>query len=221
MNADSLALLTRSAAAQGLALLPECVAAFDRLGDELLAWNRRINLTAITRPDEIVIKHFLDSLTLVPLLQGNETVLDIGSGAGFPAIPLKIVLPELTVVAVDSVLKKIHFQRHIIRVLGLNGITALHGRVEDLQVSHPRQFPVITSRAFASLASFATLAAPLLAPEGIMLAMKGAEGEKEVDAAAGCLEQLGLAAVGITHCSLPGDAGKRAIVTLKFTQNPL
>lgn len=216
MNADSLALLMRSVADCGLALLPEQVAAFARLGDELLAWNRRINLTAITRQDEIVIKHFLDSLTLVPLLRGTETVLDIGSGAGFPAIPLKIALPELTVVTVDSVLKKVHFQRHISRVLGLKGITALHARVEDLHESHPRHFQVVMSRAFASLESFATLAAPLLAPEGIILAMKGAEGEKEVDAAASCLERLGLSVVRTTNCSLPGDAGRRVIITLKF-----
>jgi len=217
MTTAGSSLLQQGAAAIGITITPEQLAAFDLFAADLVAWNRRINLTAITRPDEIIIKHFFDSLTLAPLLSGTESLLDVGSGAGFPAIPLKIVLPALSVVTVDAVQKKIHFQRHIIRALALTGITALHCRVETLATIQPGSFAVVTSRAFTSLVEFAELALPLLAPAGRIIAMKGPEGDAEAAAAADRLEQLGLVVAEIRHCTLPGGVGDRSLIVLQST----
>ena len=208
-------LLGQGAAALGIELTAAQLAAFDLFAAELVAWNKRINLTAITRPDDISVKHFLDSLTLVPLLTGNETLLDVGSGGGFPAIPLKIVMPELNIISVDAVQKKIHFQRHIIRLLKLTGIEAVHGRVEALGASHGAGFDVVTSRAFASLSDFAKLALPLLAPAGRMLAMKGREGEAEAAAASDLLAKLGLVITDIIRSRLPDGIGDRCVIVLQ------
>lgn len=207
--------LQQEAAARGIALTAEQLSAFVRLAAELTVWNRRINLTAITQPAEIVTKHFLDSLTLVPLLKADDFMLDVGSGAGFPALPVKIVLPGLALVTVDAVQKKIHFQRHIIRTLGLTGMTALHSRVEALVATHGGAFTVVTSRAFTALADFAALALPLLAPSGRILAMKGREGEAEAVAAAGELARLGLTVTAVMKCTLPQGAGERSIVVMQ------
>jgi 16S rRNA (guanine527-N7)-methyltransferase len=215
MNAADCALLAQGATALGITLNPEQLADFGRLADELVTWNRRINLTAITRPSEIVVKHFLDSLTLAPLLSGNESVLDVGSGAGFPALPLKIALPALQIVTVDAVQKKIHFQRHIIRLLGLAGIDPRHSRVEALAVTSANAFAVVTSRAFTGLTEFAQVALPLLAPAGRILAMKGREGTAEAVASSDQLARLGLRVTDVVDCCLPEAAGERVIITLR------
>ncbi len=197
----------------GVQLATEQLAAFDRLGEELLRWNRQSNLTAITNPDDIVIKHFFDSLTLAPLLSGQERLLDVGSGAGFPAIPLKIALPQLTVVTVDAVQKKIFFQRHIIRTLGLTNITALHDRIENIAAQHDDGFDVVVSRAFTALGDFVKLVTPLLSTAGRIIAMKGKEGRAE--AAQLDFAALGVQLMDISEFSLPLGAGERSLIVMK------
>ena len=122
------------------------------LGQELLRWNRTHNLTAITDPIEVCEKHLADSLTLLPLLGNARRLLDLGSGAGFPALPVKIVCPDLEVVSVDAVGKKVAFQRHVARTLKLSGFTAVHGRAEDLPGTPPcgSGFDLVTARALGS-----------------------------------------------------------------------
>ncbi len=152
-----------------------------RFRDELLRWNRRFNLTAITDPGEALEKHLVDSLTLLPLMGKGETLLDIGSGGGFPSIPLKIARPDWKIWSVDSSGKKIIFQKHIVNSLGLSGFTLLHGRAENLSENKELpSFDLITCRAFASIATTLRLAAPLLAENGEVVIMKGAEGETEL-----------------------------------------
>jgi 16S rRNA (guanine527-N7)-methyltransferase len=152
-----------------------------RFRDELLRWNRRVNLTAITDPVEALEKHLVDSLTLLPLMEKGEALLDIGSGGGFPSIPLKIARPDWKVWSVDSSGKKIIFQKHIVNSLNLSGFTPLHARAEQLSKSDDLpSFDLITCRAFASLAKTLGLAAPLLAEKGAVVIMKGPEGEKEL-----------------------------------------
>src|SRR5689334_9609489 len=109
---------------------------FAQLAAELGKWNRKINLTAIAAEEEIVVKHFVDSLTLARVVTDSGSLLDLGSGGGFPALPLKILFPELQVVAVDAVEKKIIFQRQAARQLGLIGFTALHARGETLAATY-------------------------------------------------------------------------------------
>lgn len=137
---------------------------------ELEKWNFTYNLTAIRDPQEMVTRHLLDSLTVLPLLHGPR-VLDVGAGAGLPCIPIAIVAPDLHLVGIDSVGKKVRFMRHAQRTLALSNFEPLEGRVEDLPATLP--FDTITSRAFASLADFFRLTRHLLSPDGQWLAMKG------------------------------------------------
>lgn len=193
----------------------EVVASFDRLVSELLRWNQRRNLTAITDPDEVLEKHLYDSLTLLKFAQKAQRMLDIGSGAGFPSLPVKIACPELEVVSVDSVGKKIDFQRHMARLLGLQKFSALHGRVEDL-LEHDLccdGFDLVTARAVCSLNEFVALAEPFLLPNGCLLAMKGPEGEQEL---ADCRESLVKKGwdVSLERLILPRSGAIRCLIKL-------
>jgi len=142
---------------------------------ELLQWNRVTNLTTITDPLDVALKHYVDALAAAPWIGDRARVLDAGSGGGFPGIPLKIVRPDLSVTLVDSVRKKISFLKHAIRGLGLNGIDAVHGRLEDLCLlpDYRGKFDRVVCRAFSSLVDFVELALPFLSPGGCLLAMKG------------------------------------------------
>lgn len=188
---------------------------FEVYASEIVKWNKKINLTAITDEKEIAIKHIIDSLALAPHIGTHERLLDIGSGAGFPVIPLKIVNSEAEMVSVDAVAKKIHFQRHIIRMLHLHKIEAIHSRIELLRSTHSGYFSVITSRAFASLGRFVSLAAPLLADGGVIIAMKGDHAEDEILAHDDEVAAEGFVVSSVQPYSLPGDMGGRALTFLK------
>lgn len=136
---------------------------------ELLQWNRAFNLTAIRHPKEIVTKHFLDSLAILSLVRGR--VLDVGSGAGFPAIPLALANARLHVVALDSNGKKARFLRHVQRTLQIPNLEVIESRVESYRPE--KLFDTITSRAFGALAEFVEATRHLLAPGGEWVAMKG------------------------------------------------
>ena len=145
---------------------------------ELIAWNKRMNLTSITSEKDIIIRHFLDSLTPYRFLKGNgcRKLLDIGSGAGFPGIPLKIADTGLEVLLLDSVEKKVHFMRHMIRTLGLGaGIQAEKARADDQAFiqRHSSYFDCVISRAFSGLRKFLDLASPYCRKGGMVMAMKG------------------------------------------------
>lgn len=187
------------------------------LAAELLRWNRTHNLTAITDPDEVNEKHLADSLTLLPLLAGTGRLLDLGSGAGFPALPLKIACPELEVVSIDAVGKKIAFQRHVARVLHLSGFTAMHIRAEEFagSASCRAGFAVITARALGSLPLLARLADPCLAPAGRLIAMKGAEAEAELAAARAELATLGYVCTARHRLRLPVSGAERTLLVLE------
>lgn len=169
---------------------------------ELKEWNKKINLTAITGDEDIVIRHFFDSLILVPFLSSKETLLDIGSGAGFPGIPLKIVIPDLKVTLMDSVNKKVVFMRHIIRTIGLKNIEAVQGRAEDKETirKFAACFDVVTSRAFTGLGSFLDMATPYAKKGGILLAVKGPKWMEELKGLKGL---KGIEATQIKETSLP------------------
>lgn len=159
----------------------EAAGQFAVYAEELVQWNRRINLTAITDPLEIAVKHFLDSAAAAPWIPAGSRVLDIGSGPGFPGMVLKILQPDLDVSLIEAVRKKISFQRHVIRTIGLSGIQALHGRAEDMAGTDPNAFDVVICRALTDLAGFFQMARPLLAPGGMAVAMKGRLEEVEAE----------------------------------------
>ncbi len=193
----------------------EQLESFAIYANELCKWNRKINLTSIILPEEIAIKHFIDSLTLLKYACIKGPILDIGSGGGFPAIPLKIILPETRVVSVDAVEKKINFQRHVIRTLGLTGFTALHSRVEKLFPEYKGCFSCIVSRAFADIPEFAKYALPLLADNGVILAMKGKGGGEEAKASTEELTSMGLAVSSIHEFQLPILKDHRSLIVIR------
>jgi len=166
--ADPGALLEAGLGKLGLALPAAAVAQLLAYLAELQKWNAAYNLTAIRDPAEMVTRHLLDSLSVLPWMRGR--VLDVGAGAGLPGIPLAIVRPELAVTVLDSNGKKARFMRHAARSLGLANVEVAEARVEDYQAPG---FEVIVSRAYASLAEFFAGTAHLLAPGGQWVAMKG------------------------------------------------
>ncbi len=153
-----------------------------RHAGELFLWNKKINLTAIKETSAVAEKHFLDCLAATFLLKGKQTLLDVGSGGGFPGIPLKIMNPDLEVLLVDASRKKVNFLKHVIRVLGLKQIDAVHARVEDLanDITYKAGFDTVISRAFSDLSEFVALAGPFLKPGACIHAMKGPQARNEM-----------------------------------------
>jgi len=211
-------IVVREATLIGLTISASEIEAFERYAAELKKWNIKVNLTAITKDREIAIKHFIDSLRLAPYLSADDRLLDIGSGAGFPVIPLKIIRPDIAMVSVDAIAKKINFQRHIIRLLDLKKIEAVHVRIEDLHKTARNMFTVITSRAFTRLDRFVDLAAPLLAEGGVLIAMKGEQAEREILASDYVLYASGYTVVSVQRYALPENMGERVLTFLKSSK---
>lgn len=211
-------LLLEGARGFGLELDATAIGRFRQFMAELQRWNRSINLTAITRPDEIVCKHFVDSLSIVPLLAPGERLLDIGSGAGLPGLAVAILRHDVTITSLDAVDKKVRFQRHICRLLGLRQVEVLHGRVEGLAVQQAEEYDVVTSRAFRDVGRFAQLAHRLVRPGGRLLAMlAGASHESSENVAAVC-ERYGLCRQQEEHYRLARGMGERNLLVLKRNQ---
>ena len=149
---------------------------------ELITWNQKFNLTAIKDPFEVAEKHFFDSIAATLFLGQEKSLVDIGSGGGFPGIPLKIMNPSLKMIMIDASRKKVNFLKHVIRMLKLENIDAVHARVEDLKAdqSFSKRFDIVISRAFTDLSRFVDLSWPLLNVNGRIYAMKGKHLEMEI-----------------------------------------
>lgn len=181
--------------------------------DELLRWNKKINLTAITDPVSTLEKHLVDSLTLLPYLDLRGTILDMGSGGGFPSIPLKIARPSYKIWSVDAVAKKIAFQKHVSRILKFQDFTPLHVRLEDLPSNNAlAPFDIVVTRAFAPLKDILSLAEPLLARDGIVVAMKGADGLEELAESEKYLQKSGFQCQRTVKMRLPRSKAKRTLL---------
>lgn len=182
MEPENQNLLSEGAKAFGIHLDEKTLEAFDLYLKELLKWNEKINLTAIRTEKGIVLKHFLDSLSVLPYLPKAVSLLDVGSGAGFPGIPIKIIQSSYEVTLIDSVRKKVDFQRHIIRTLGLRAIEAIHGRLQDKEILQRLggQFDTVISRAFSDIRTFLALGYPFLKKGGMLVVMKGEKGAEEI-----------------------------------------
>ena len=144
----------------------------------LLKWNKKFNLTAITDVREIIIKHFIDSWSLAPFIKDDQHILDVGTGGGFPGVPLSIIYPDKQFTLLDAVAKKITFLQHVKINCGLKNITTVHHRIESYLASTP--FDVIMCRAFASIGDIIDKTQHCLAPEGRILMMKGVIPEHEI-----------------------------------------
>ena len=205
-------LLLEGARGFGLELDAVALARFEQFMAELHRWNRSINLTAITKPAEIIIKHFVDSLSIAPLLRTGERLLDIGSGAGLPGLAIAVVRPDLTLTSIDAVDKKVRFQRHICRLLGLHQVEVLHGRVEQLATQRGAQYDLVVSRAFCDVDRFVRLAYPLVRCGGRLVAMVAGD-EDDANQGAGVVgDRSGLQHLETIHYRLPQGAGERNLV---------
>jgi 16S rRNA (guanine527-N7)-methyltransferase len=214
VNERAKALLVAGAGELGVTLGASELGKLYAFASELKKWSRKINLTAIRGDEEIALKHFLDSLALLRVVGLTGDLLDIGSGGGFPAIPLKITRRELQVVSVDAVEKKIFFQRHVARILGLHGFEALHARAEELAARRAGFFDWVVSRAFTDIPTFVRIALPLLKEQGKIIAMKGRSGREEAAAATASLRGMGGEVREIIEFHLPGSRDARSLIII-------
>ena len=213
-------ILDKGARAMGMCLEQAQIARFAIHARELMIWNRTTNLTAITDPVEMAVKQFLDTLPLSPLLPPGLRVLDIGSGGGFPGIPLKIIRPDLDLTLIDASRKKVNFLKHVIRTLHLKDIEARHIRAEGL-IGEPqpevRSYDIIVSKAVSKLDTFLDQAIPLLRRPGIMIAMKGRAVESELEAARSRIKAESLI-VTVKKYRLPDFDIERFLIVLSNAQ---
>ncbi len=197
---------------------PDTIPQFLRLRQELLDWNTRVNLTAITDPVEVLLKHFLDSLALLELEVGQREqarILDIGAGAGFPGLPIKIARPRWDSVLLEATGKKVAFQKHIIETLHLSAIEAIHGRAEEIahKPAYRASFDLVTARAVASLPALLEYAAPFCRVGGYILLPKKGELTAELTQGKRAADLLGLVLTADHPVTLPGiDDGRRILV---------
>ncbi len=194
------------------------LAALERYEQELLEWNTRINLTAIHEPEKIHVKHFLDSLTCLCVMRNTpmERVIDVGTGAGFPGLPLKIVCPGMQLTLVNSVGKKADFCRHIVNTLGLEKVIVVQERAETLGrfPQHREQYDWAISRAVAILPVLAEYLLPFVHVGGAMLAMKGENAPVEAHMAEHTLHLLGGHLRKLTRITLPGVADEHFLLVV-------
>ena len=191
---------------------------FERYEHELLSWNARMNLTAIQTPEQVRIKHFLDSLTCLCVMRDSpmDRVIDIGTGAGFPGLPLKIVVPSMQLTLVESVGKKVSFLRHIVKTLGLEGVTIIQDRAENLgrMPDHREAYDWALARAVAILPVLEEYLLPFVHVGGAMIAMKGESGPAEAHSAEHASRLLGGHLRKVTAVTLPGVADERYLVVV-------
>lgn len=212
-------LLAKSAAAYGLELSADQLAAMDTYYRLLLTWNEKVNLTAITAPQEVAVKHMIDSLSCYreDIFAAGARVVDVGTGAGFPGIPLKIFRPELQLTLMDSLNKRLLFLQTVIDSLGLAGVVQVHIRAEEAgkHKLYRENYQIAVSRAVARLNILCELCLPLVQPGGWFIALKGAQYEEETCQAARALAVLGGRIEMIRPVSLPGLDDKRAIIYIR------
>jgi 16S rRNA (guanine527-N7)-methyltransferase len=217
----------------GLAISDLQAQTFELYYNELVAWNSRFNLTAITDYEDVQIKHFLDSLVGWPIiaeeigagdaLKRSVHLADVGSGAGFPGIPLKIIAPRLKLTLIDGTGKKIMFLQHVVEKLGLEQTQVVQGRAEELgrQTAYRGQFDIVTARAVAPLASLMEYLLPLVRHEGLAVVYKGAQAADEFVEARRAIELLGGETVRFAPVAVPMLDEKRYILLIrKSRQTP-
>ncbi len=189
----------------------------------LIEWNKVMNLTGITEFEEVLEKHFYDSLCIVRTISDlkNQRMIDIGTGAGFPGIPLKIVFPELKIVLLDSLNKRVKFLEKVIEVLELKDITAIHGRAEDLarKNEYRQQFDLSVSRAVANLSTLTEYSLPFLKMGGRFISYKSADVDEEVKSAANAVFLLGGKLEQTVKFQLPNSESGRSLICIKKVKN--
>ena len=203
------------------------LAQYQQYYERLVAVNEHMNLTAITERDEVYLKHFYDSLTLAwayPELQTEELhMIDVGAGAGFPSLPLKIAFPQLQITIIDALNKRINFLRDLVKELGLEGVTVEHARAEEFgnkTAPAREQYDVATARALARLNVLGELTLPFVKVGGVLLAMKGSAADEELAEAKKAIATLGAEIGDQIDVSLPNGDPRSVIVIKKVKNTP-
>lgn len=216
MNREALRVLETHARGYGINLTEQQLGLFQIYLIELIRWNEKMNLTGLKSPERMVIELFLDSLVPVAGIPGETTLLDAGSGAGFPGLPLKIVRPDLEVHLLESRAKRVSFLRQVVRLLGLTGIEVIQGRIEKDASAFPLGcYPVIAARAFAPFPQTLRWCSPLLCGAGMLVCYLGEHGPEEIASSRDVVKEESLAVEEVLPYSLPGKKGRRHAVILR------
>jgi len=229
MDKELAQLLKAGALHYGKELTEQQVGQFSIYMELLKEWNQKMNLTAITDDREIVVKHFIDSMSILPHIKNEKLkLIDVGTGAGFPGIPLKIINPDLDVTLLDSLDKRVKFLNEVIKAAGISGnneipeIKAVHGRAEDygMNPQHREKYHIAVARAVANLPVLLEYCLPFVKINGIFIAMKGSNTE-EIDNSVKALDILGGKITKIENLELPATNIERNVVVVgKFRQTP-
>ncbi|MDF2570853.1 MAG: rsmG [Sporomusa sp.] len=212
-------LLVQSATEFGITLSESQIVAMDQYYQLLIDWNEKMNLTAITEPHEVAVKHMIDSLSCYQedVFSSNTSIIDVGTGAGFPGIPLKIYRPNLKLTLMDSLNKRLLFLREVTDTLALEGVEIVHARAEEggKNKQFREKYQIAVSRAVARLNVLCELCLPFVKTGGWFVALKGAQYEEEVIEATNAIRVLGGSIDRIEPVNLPGLADKRAVIYIK------
>mgnify|MGYP004512879587 CR=1 FL=1 len=183
----------------------------------LIEWNEKINLTAIIEPEEIILKHFIDSITILKEIEKDSKLVDVGTGAGFPGIPLSIMEPSLKITLVDSLNKRLIFLEEVINKLNLKNVELVHARAEEFgqNKQYREKFDIATSRAVANLSTLSEYLIPLVKINGKVLSMKASDAQEEINDAKKAIEILGGKIENVEEFNLPQSDIGRTIITIR------
>ena len=201
----------------GINLTEEQLKKLEHFYELLISWNEKMNLTRITETEEVYLKHFYDSLTLAKVVDLKEidTLCDVGSGAGFPGIVLKIVFPNLKIALIDSLQKRVNYLNEISKELELKDIVAIHTRCEDYAKINREKFDIVTARAVANLKMLSELCIPMVKVNGYFIAMK-ANAEDEIKESKNILNELNSKIEEVNEFNLPKEESKRTLIKIKL-----
>jgi 16S rRNA (guanine527-N7)-methyltransferase len=187
----------------------------------LIEWNKVMNLTNITEPEEIIQKHFVDSLTILKSIKENDSIIDVGTGAGFPGIPIKIVFPETRITLLDSLNKRIKFLEEVINKLELKNIETIHGRAEEVahNKKYREKYDIAIARAVAPLNVLSEYLLPFVKIGGYAICMKGVKGKEEAEEGKNAIKILGGEITNSREFNLPNTEMARTIIEIEKIKN--
>ena len=202
---------------QGIELTALQIEQFKKYYELLVEWNQKMNLTAITDENDIILKHFIDSLSIIKYLKDNKSIIDIGSGAGFPGIPIKILEKDIEMTLMDSLNKRVIFLNEVIEKLKLQNIVAIHSRAEDLarDVNYREKYDIAVSRAVANLSTLSEYMLPFVKVGGKCICMKGANIEEEKNLAENAIMKLGGKIISVENFKLANSDNERNIIIIE------